>query len=594
MKIKSLFPIFFMMLHMQQSSALQKGDSLSAILPEDTFLTIELDNLTDIKSDMSEGPWGKVADFPIWQKISKWIDDELNKDSNKKDKFNDVYERLFQPIMDSLNGAMIFGFSDLENLMVNEQIENANGSKWKAQKMPFTASVFESSLSEEGFQEMISFLKTWKTKKKSRFSVIEEKIGKVKIFWVFLQKNEGLEKLNPKSTGFCLSLNNGKLYFLTGDVERVESIFERQKGADVSLLNNDSYIDCFDEIGKGNARMFINFNQAIHTLQKMRKEKEFEIPQNPFGINMDGLIKGLGLDGLEFLGLQLNCQDENFELSSFLGLSERNGILSLLAPVEGDLEFHNFVSEDVFSVSNARQDLFEIWPRFEKILKDMSPGLHLLVTSQIQAFEDQAEVAVRDDLLGSLGSEFISLSYLNEGNLGSVAEVGPSSAIYAIGLKDPQLFDRTMRAVLDSVSQGNELFQDREHRGVTIRSMRGLEGAGLSLSYAIANDWLLLSMGKARYMNQVINKMEDNKNSLWNASFMKDALDDLPSGIRQTDYVDFRELFSFFQILSDTVKDDDFKFSSEDFGEFPYFMFGWSKDIDLGIVSKVRMYPFKN
>ena len=62
-------------------------------------------------------------------------------------------------MMDSLNGAMIFGFSDLENLMVNEQIENANGSKWKAQKMPFTASVFESSLSEEGFQEMISFFK---------------------------------------------------------------------------------------------------------------------------------------------------------------------------------------------------------------------------------------------------------------------------------------------------------------------------------------------------------------------------------------------------------------------------------------------------
>ena len=85
-----------------------------------------------------------------------------------------------------------------------------------------------------------------------------------------------LKKLNPKSTGFCLSLNNGKLYFLTGDVERVESIFERQKGADVSLPNYNSYIDCFDEIGKGNARMFINFNQAIHTLQKMRKEKDLK------------------------------------------------------------------------------------------------------------------------------------------------------------------------------------------------------------------------------------------------------------------------------------------------------------------------------
>ena len=31
---------------------------------------------------------------------------------------------------------------------------------------------------------------------------------------------------------------------------------------------------------------------------------------------------------------------------------------------------------------------------------------------------------------------------------------------------------------------------------------------------------------------------------------------------------------------------------SEDFGEFPYFMFGWSKDTDNGIVSKLKMYPF--
>ena len=37
--------------------------------------------------------------------------------------------------------------------------------------------------------------------------------------------------------------------------------------------------------------------------------------------------------------------------------------------VDGDLEFHNFVSEDVFSVSNARQDLFEIGQNLKKYLK---------------------------------------------------------------------------------------------------------------------------------------------------------------------------------------------------------------------------------
>ena len=196
-----------------------------------------------------------------------------------------------------------------------------------------------------------------------------------------------------------------------------------------------------------------------------------KIPQNPFGIEASGLIDGLGLDGLNHLGIYVDARSKEFEMGSSLGMDHRKGILSLLSPVKGNLENHNFVSKDVFTVSNAKNDLGQLWPKMESILKGISPALHLLVTTQIQAFEDQSDVKIRNDLLGSLGEEMVSISFLHKDNLELEELASPSSSIYAISLKDAKLFDRTMRAMVDSVSQGNELFEENEHRGVTIRSI---------------------------------------------------------------------------------------------------------------------------
>ena len=100
----------------------------------------------------------------------------------------------------------------------------------------------------------------------------------------------------------------------------------------------------------------------------------------------------------------------------------------------------------------------QLWPNLENTLKSISPALHLLVTSQIQAFEDQSEVAIRSDLFGSLGDEVVTLSYLNKENDAGQVLASPSTSIYAMRLRDPKLFGRTMRAMVDSVSQGKRTF----------------------------------------------------------------------------------------------------------------------------------------
>ena len=99
-------------------------------------------------------------------------------------------------------------------------------------------------------------------------------------------------------------------------------------------------------------------------------------------------------------------------------------------------------------------------------------------------------------------------------------------------------------------------------------------------------------MGRARYLNQLINQMNKGKNSLWESAFIQNALDDLPRGIRQVDYVDFSKMFSFFQVMFEAIGENNFAISPEDFGEFPFFLLGWSKDTDNGFISKAKLYPF--
>ena len=564
-------------------------ESLISFLPDDTFMVVEVDNWSEFRADLKDGPWGDIEEFPVWQKVSDKIESEMWRGQNKKTKSKifEAKESVIEPLLESINGSMVLGISDFTSLLEREPVMLEDGTTRSVQKMPFFAFISESSLTQNDFDDIISRFKDLA----KNVAVDEEKIGNTEVYWFLQQSDQDLEGFDAKDAGVCLALDKGKLFILTGGEASVDSVLSKSFENGKSLKNNASYNDCFDEIGKGQGRMFFNFKDGIRTILESKSQK-MKIPQNPFGVEKNGLIKGMGLDGLNHLGLQINAKSKELEIASSLGLEHYRGILSFLAPVKGNLENHAFISKEVFSVSNAKNDMGQLWPNLENTLKLISPALHLLVTSQIQAFEDQSEVAIRSDLFGSLGDEVVTLSYLNQENDEVKALASPSSSIYAIRLRDPKLFGRTMRAMVDSVSQGNEIFEETEHKGVTIRSMRGLEAAGLSIAYAITDDWLLVSMGKLHYLNQVINQMKKSKNSLWDSSFLEDAMADLPRGIRQVDYVDFSKMFSFFEVMLGAIDEDEFDFIPEDFGDFPYFLLGWTKDTNGGLVSKAKFYPF--
>ena len=105
-------------------------------------------------------------------------------------------------------------------------------------------------------------------------------------------------------------------------------------------------------------------------------------------------------------------------------------------------------------------------------------------------------------------------------------------------------------------------------------------------------------MGEDQYLNQLINRMKRSKAPLWDEPHLREALDILPSRVRQIDYVNLSQMFPFFSSMLGTFKSDmdmkiDMELSPSDFGDFPYFMLGWSMDREEGMISKVGLFPIR-
>jgi hypothetical protein len=360
------------------------------------------------------------------------------------------------------------------------------------------------------------------------------------------------------------------------------------------MRNNNNYLDLFDEIDRGSARMFFNFEFLNTFMKEVESNPSLTVPENPFGINTSNLISALGLDSIDCIGIQVDSAAERLTISSGAFFNQYEGLFSFIQH-DGKEEAipYDFVPSQAFTVSSARYDFGKLWSTMEKIVSDLSPQLLLLMNSQIQAFEDQAGVPFRRDVMGSFGDEMVSFSFLDPEAKTTDDFDNANPSIYAISLKDSELFDRSLRSMIEAFSSGQDLFKERIHKGVTIRKIRGIESSGISISYAVTEKWFLLGMGDDVHMTQLINRLDGKSRSIWSNKQINRALKAMPDGVRQIDYVNFDSLTQFLvPIIIDSIKNEsDLELSGKDFPELPYFLLAWSKNVKRGIIGKGELFP---
>ena len=441
------------------SSPAESKEPLAAYLPSNVLFSIEVENFEELKKNLSKTSWNELSTFPIWGKLSSWMEKEIEKEpqeNESKEIYRQWNDAVLEPLMESLSGGMAYSIGEIERLAHVEMLNPEGGKRKRYRSLPVSNLILDTKLSKKEFNRMIDSVEDLSESiGKDRIKREIQKIKKQKIHWFYDPVTQDMENLTPYETGLCVFLHESKIFVLSGSKTQVEEVYNRvsNSGEKSGLNHNKKYQQTFDELGESQARIFLNFEEGIQSLQKFRKKKEIQIPQNPFGVTTDGLINGLGLNGLGQLGLGLDARKGNFLIHSVFLMKSREGFLSLLTPVKGEVEFHEFVPPNALSVSNARFDLYDFWPKMEKMFSAISPTLHLLISSQIQAFEDQIKVPVRKDLFGSLGSQWVTLTFLNKDSSNQIDLDFPTSTSYAIELKDPLLFDQTLRSVLDSVGE---------------------------------------------------------------------------------------------------------------------------------------------
>jgi len=554
---------------------LKAESSLLSMLPEQTVFLIEVDDLKEMSESIESGPLGEFSQSNAWGKIGEWAEGEMQTELG--DDSGDI-ELLFERMKEweeSMNGGVVLAVGNLEKML--------------SRKMPDVTLLIETDFSQNKLNDTLKWIKKEVISSGGSFSWQKEKIAGEEVHWI------GPDPTKEKNEQMAIFLSGQTLGLLLGGKDHVTDTLLRAAGnsSGASLARNDNYLDLFEEIEEGAARIFLDF-EAIGGLIKVAGSiPKMQIPENPFGVTTTNLISAMGIDSMQCLGIQLDPSDEDVVISSAIFFSKFEGIFSFVQP-EGTDEaiLYDFMPAQAFTSTSMRYDFSKLWTTTEKIISELSPQLLLLVNSQIQAFEEQAGVAFRKDIIGALGNEAFSFSLL-PGKVKTMDDFEKNSDFFGISLKDAKLFDRSLRTMIDSFSSGNDLFQERVHQGVTIRKLRGIEESGLSFSYAVTEKWLLLAMGEDNQLNQIINRMNGKGRSLWQQKEIKRALGDLADGSNQIDFADFEKLVSFLSsiavISSESDRQLDLKVS--DFPDFPYFLMAWSKNVRRGIKAKARLYP---
>jgi hypothetical protein len=600
-KILSLF-VTLLLLSWTNSFLVAKA-KLADFVSDDAVIFIQLDDWNEFSKKLESGPMGVFSESPAWDKMVEWMENEL-----KEEESSGLLEEMKDFMIkwkDSFNGGMVLSIGNFDKMLPWKDGENDQTSL-----PPDMTILIETDSKKKDLISTLRWMKKEIVREGGKFSWEQSKVAGFQVHWIGTKPTKG------RSEEIALILHDNVLFLLSGGEEHVRETLLLGAGdsSSESILEDPCYLDLFDEIGAGEARAFFNFKPLVSMLDDLSENLDAQIPENPFGIKTSGLLDALGLDSLDCLGVQIDLANARFSISSALFLSKYEGLFSLMEKDKKEAKLHDFLPPKLLSATSARYDFSQLWPRLEAIMNKISPQLLLLVNAQIQGFEDQIGVPFRKNVLGSLGDEIVTFSRLNSNwveNLGQflsgkaddddldpdlLGEIvqSPTSDLYAISLGDPKLFDQALRATVDGATKGAELFDERKHRGTIIRSMKGLDQAGVSLSYAVVDKWLLVSMGEAQLLNQVIDRMQSEGKSLWDEKEVKWALREFPDGVSQVDYFDFEQLMDMLKPMLDELikeQDVDLNLKASDIPDFPYFMLAWAKNVKRGMIAKAEFFP---
>ena len=234
------------------------------MVPEETVFFVEVDDLKGISDSIKSGPLGELSQSNAWDKIGNWVEGKMQSELGED---SDDIELLFERMKEweeSMNGSAVLAIGSLEKML--------------SKKMPDITLLMETDFSKKKLNDTLKWIKKEVISSGGKFSWEREKIAGEEVHWI------GSDPTKEKNEQMAIFLSGQTLGLLLGGKDHVkDTLLRAADNASVeSLARNNNYLDLFEEIEKGSARIFLDFEALQELIEDLGSIPKMQIPENPF------------------------------------------------------------------------------------------------------------------------------------------------------------------------------------------------------------------------------------------------------------------------------------------------------------------------
>lgn len=437
-------------------------EGLARHLPADTIALLSVPDLGRTLNDVRSLPIGKIAAEPS---VRDFVEEPLGKLSAAiREQLAEAESGTGMPwiqVYESLGRVRSFEVA-LTRLGIREAGEDVEGEFGVAARLdtgeawPAFRAFLEKGL-EKAREEGLSVSRESAAGGGSFVRVVrEEEGGAGSVLW----REEGTEVyvvLASSSTGL---------------VDDLWSRVSRAQSAP-SLAADSEFLACTRRCGAGGGaemRFFLRVApllDAIVSGLRIAEEEEEDLPAFLHPQPVDRVLQVLGLRGLRACAFATTAAgDHSVNESYVLAPVPRRGLLGTCDGAPVDRALLRRVPAEATSFSVGRAGLANLWDTFEEALSAIGGEVEKDVRAALDRFEKENGLEVREDLLASLGEEYVSYSLPTKG-LMSV----PEEAVL-VRLVDPDRFERAANALTDALVEMTDVvkLKEKEYEGTNLRS----------------------------------------------------------------------------------------------------------------------------
>jgi hypothetical protein len=269
-------------------------------------------------------------------------------------------------------------------------------------------------------------------------------------------------------------------------------------------------------------------------------------PRNLLSVEPADMLRALGLDALDLLSVTTSvAADGAGETDLALGYSEARGLVKLLAVREGPVARPDWVPATWQRVSSFNFSAEDFFAELERILDRANPVSAGVTAGEMRSLERKLRIDLRRDLIANLGPAVLTATVppvrapaehaAEEGTPAAVPAREEMERFWAIGLADPaaveNALDALRRRFLKSSPGALGSFETREFLDRKVHVLSGPRFGEKGLAYAIADGWLLVSVGSSAPVEAVLQAMarpDAAASSFWAREDVRVALDSAP------------------------------------------------------------------